>query len=177
MCVYVWVMFVCMYWCMLFAFERHISKAFAIHLCDGREKKKFKMDGCIVYLFLRFFFFLLVFAFWWLDTNKLIINLCVWGIIQVLDQNQSKQSHIRFFCRFFGLCCCLFWFWSSTCFLCMISRLDWRGLTCILHCLVLSILNAWALSGYLLNIKQLIRHSIFFFFFFLGPLGNLVVIV
>jgi hypothetical protein len=59
MCVYVWVMFVCMYWRMLFAFQRHISKAFVIHLCDGREKKKkkkLKMDGCILYLFLRFFF-------------------------------------------------------------------------------------------------------------------------
>jgi hypothetical protein len=42
MCVYVWVMFVCMYWRMLFAFQRHISKAFVIHLCDGREKKKKK---------------------------------------------------------------------------------------------------------------------------------------
>ena len=37
---HVWVMFVCMYWHMLFAFQRHISKAFVIHLCDGREKKK-----------------------------------------------------------------------------------------------------------------------------------------
>jgi hypothetical protein len=48
-----------MYWRMLFAFQRHISKAFVIHLCDGREKKKkkLKMDGCILYLFLRFFFF------------------------------------------------------------------------------------------------------------------------
>jgi hypothetical protein len=59
MCVYVWVMFVCMYWRMLFAFQRHISKAFVIHLCDGREKKiyKLKMDGCILSVFLRFFFF------------------------------------------------------------------------------------------------------------------------
>ncbi len=44
MCVYVWVMFVCMYCRMLFAFQRHISKAFVIHLCDGREKKKIE-DG------------------------------------------------------------------------------------------------------------------------------------
>ena len=108
---YGWCLYACIGICCLHLrgiFQRHL-----LFICVMVEKKKLKMDGCIVYLFLRFFFFFFffwVFAFWWLDTNKLIINLCVWGIIQVLDQNQSKQSHIRFFCRFFGLCCCLFWF-------------------------------------------------------------------
>jgi hypothetical protein len=42
-------MFVCMYWRMLFAFQRHISKAFVIHLCDGREKKKKKIEDGWMY--------------------------------------------------------------------------------------------------------------------------------
>ena len=90
---YGWCLYACIGVCCLHLrgiFQRHL-----LFICVMVEKKKIEDRWMYPVSISVLFFLFLVFAFWWLDTNKLITNLCFWGIIQVLHWNKSKESHIK----------------------------------------------------------------------------------
>ena len=78
---YGWCLYACIGICCLHfrgIFQRHLL---FICVMVEREKKNWRwMDVSCIYF---------------LDTNKLITNHCVWGMIQVLHWNESKESHIK----------------------------------------------------------------------------------